>query len=220
MRLIGAVASVIGNVDSPQIDFDATKIGERIQSVVVETIDLIFPILLLLAIAIALITFLVGYFEFATSMNPLTGLRKGLRGFFVFIGLIIVFGNFSEIEQRAAASVSALDGQGTSDTSQTNGMTSLFNDLMIVFGMGLLLGLFFIAACSLVVLLWGLGQLTLWKSTDPERRTATRVIGRAVIGVLGVIVPLGMQFPEPPTLFPVHEAVILLIVKGGLLSWI
>jgi hypothetical protein len=218
MGLIGAVASVIGNVDSPQIDFDASKIGGRIQSVVGETIDLIFPILLLLTIAIALTTFLVGYFEFATSMNPHTGLRKGLRGLFVFIGLIIVFGNFSEIEQLAGASVSALDVQGTSDASQTNGMTSLFNDLMIVFGMGLLLGLFIIAACSLVVLLWGLGQLTLWKPSDPERRTATRVIGRAVIGVLGVIVPLGMQFPQPPTLFPVYEAVLLLIIKGGFLS--
>ncbi len=220
MGLIGEVTNAFANVESPQIDLDATKIGERIQAVVGETIDLVFPILLLLAIAIALITFLVGYFEFATSMNPHTGLRKGLRGLFVFIGLIIVFGNFNEIEQLAGASVSALDGQGTSEASQTNGMTNLFNDLMAVFGIGLLLGLFFIAACSLVVLLWGLGQLTLWKSNDPERRTATRVIGRAVIGVLGVIVPLGMQFPEPPTLFPVYEAVLLLIIKGGLLTWI
>jgi hypothetical protein len=216
MRLIGELANSFGTVDSPTMELDVANVGGRIRSIVGEIIDLVFPILVLLAIIIALITFLVGYFEFATSLNPHVGLRKGLRGIAVFAALIIVFGGFGEIELLAGTSIAVMDGQGNVDSSKPSGTITLLNDLMSVFGAALVLGLFIIAASSLVVLLWGLGQVTIYKPNDPERRTSTRVIARAVLGVLGVIVPLGMQFPRPQSLFPVQEAVFLLISKGGL----
>lgn len=220
MWLIGELANSFGTADSPTMELDVANVGERIRSIVGEIVDLVFPILVLLAIIIALVTFLAGYFEFATSLNPHVGLRKGLRGIVVFAALIIVFGGFGEIELLAGTSIAVMDGQGNVDSSQPSGTITLFNDLMSVFGAALVLGLFVIAASSLVVLLWGLGQLTLWsKPNDPERRRATRIIGRAVFGVLGVIVPLGMQFPRYTNVLPIQEAVFLVISKGGLIYW-
>ncbi|MFX0114645.1 MAG: hypothetical protein ACFFB3_08860 [Candidatus Hodarchaeota archaeon] len=219
MASLVELISVLAAEASPSIDLDFDNIGGRIQAFVGETTDLIFPILLLLAIAAALIAFLVGYFEFATSLNPHSGLRKALRGILVLIGLFVVFGSMHEITQLAGASISVMGAQGeTGDESeQANGAIALYNNAMDYFFILLLGGLFVIAACSLIVLLWGLGQIVLWQPGDPERRNATKMIGRAAIGVLGVIVPLGMQFPQYTSFSLAHGVILLLISKGGVI---
>jgi hypothetical protein len=219
MASLGELISMLAAEASPSIELDFENIGGRIQAFVGETIDLIFPILLLLAVAAALIAFLIGYLEFATSLNPHSGLRKALRGIIVFIGLFVVFGSMAEITQLAGTSISVMGAQeGTeNEAEQMNGTSTLYHNAMDYFFIFLLGGLFVIAACSLIVLLWGLGQIILWQPGDPERRNATKIIGRAVIGVLGVVVPLGMQFPQYTNLSLVQGVIYLLIFKGGII---
>ena len=219
LHSIISLLDLIANVEPPGVDINLIELTLRFRTLVVQAIDVLYPLFILFAAGLALITFLIGYFEYATSINPYSGCRRALRGGCVFIGLVLITSNIDGIEQLFQESVATLWSSNDNTIGQPNLMTAIVTDFMSIFQTIFLLGLFCIGASSMLVLLCGLGKLTWLSSTDPERRTTTKAIIRALVGILCVIMPLGMHFPTLSSPFVTLTFNGLLLYKGRILPW-
>ncbi len=172
------------------------KIIQTIQVYFTIILNLSFPFMILIAIAIAFFTFLIGYFEFAVSINPKIGFQKASRGIIVIIGLLLVFGDLSDIESLTKIPLSKIDRIVLENSNRQLDVIEGYYNIRICIINGFFLMLFLIGACSFILIIWGLGLLTL-SSNDPiQKQKIMKTIFRATIGVIGAFFPLGVILPN------------------------